>query len=37
VGGSHSYAHPAVYQGTVTVSASGTATVTAHFIVRWRG
>jgi len=37
VGGSHSYAHPAVYQGTVTVSASGTATVTTHFTVRWRG
>jgi hexosaminidase len=37
VGGSHGYAHPAVYHGTVTVSASGTATVTAHFIVRWKG
>jgi hexosaminidase len=37
VSGSHSYAHPGVYDGTVTVSASGTATVTAHFIVRWRG
>src|SRR5258708_27436519 len=36
VGGSHSYVHPAVYQGTVTVSASGTATSTAHLIVRWR-
>jgi len=37
VGGSHSYAHPGVYDGTVTVSASGTATVTAHFIVRSTG
>ena len=37
VGGSHSYARPGVYHGTVTVSASGTATVTAHFTVRWMG
>jgi hexosaminidase len=34
VGGSHSYARPGVYHGTVTISASGTATVTAHFTVR---
>jgi hypothetical protein len=26
--------NPGVYIGTVTVSASGTATVTAHFTVR---
>jgi hexosaminidase len=37
VGGSHRYAHPGVYHGTVTVSASGTAVVTAHFTVRWMG
>jgi hexosaminidase len=37
VGGNHRYAHPGVYNGTVTVSAPGTATVTAHFIVRWTG
>jgi hexosaminidase len=37
VGGSHSYAHPGKYDGTVTVSASGTAAVTAHFTVRWTG
>ncbi len=37
VGGSHTYAHPGVYHATVTVSASGTATVTASFIVRWMG
>jgi hexosaminidase len=37
VGGSHNYAGPGVYDGTVTVSASGTATVTAHFTVRWMG
>jgi hexosaminidase len=37
VSGSHSYARPGVYDGTVTVSASGTAAVTAHFIVRWMG
>jgi hexosaminidase len=37
VGGSHSYAHPGEYDGTVTVSASGTAAVTARFIVRWTG
>jgi len=37
VGGSHSYAHPGVYVGTVTVSASGTAAVTAHFLVRATG
>jgi hexosaminidase len=37
VSGSHSYAHPGVYSGTVTVSAVGTAPVTAHFTVRWHG
>jgi len=37
VGGSHTYARPGVYHATVTVSASGTATVTASFIVRWMG
>ncbi|HEX6454744.1 MAG TPA: beta-N-acetylhexosaminidase [Trebonia sp.] len=37
VAGSHSYPHPGVYDGEVTVSASGTAAVTAHFIVRWAG
>jgi hexosaminidase len=37
VGGHHRYAHPGVYRGAVTVSAPGTATVTAHFIVRWAG
>jgi hexosaminidase len=34
VAGSHSYARPGVYDGELTVSASGTAAVTAHFIVR---
>ena len=37
VGGQHRYAHPGVYLGAVTVSAPGTATVTAHFLVRWAG
>jgi hexosaminidase len=37
VGGQHRYAHPGVYLGTVTVSAPGTATVTAHFLVRSAG
>jgi hexosaminidase len=37
VGGSHRYAHPGVYHGAASVSASGTATVTAHFVVRWAG
>jgi hexosaminidase len=37
VGGSHRYAHPGVYHATVTVSASGTATVTARFTVRVTG
>ena len=37
VGGSHQYAHPGVYQATVTVSASGTTTVTARFTVRVTG
>jgi hexosaminidase len=37
VAGSHSYARPGVYDGELTVSASGTAAVTAHFIVRWTG
>jgi hexosaminidase len=37
VRGSHSYGHPGVYHGTVTVSASGTAAVTTHFIVHWMG
>jgi hexosaminidase len=34
VGGSHTYARPGVYHGTVTVTAAGTAAVTAHFTVR---
>jgi hexosaminidase len=33
VGGGHRYAHPGVYRGTVTVSAPGTAAVTAHFFL----
>jgi hexosaminidase len=37
VSGSHSYAHPGVYSGTVTVSAAGTPPVTAQFTVRWHG
>jgi hexosaminidase len=37
VSGSHRYAHPGVYQGTVTVTAAGTAPVTSHFTVRWPG
>jgi len=37
VDGSHSYAHPGIYLGSVTVSAAGTPPVTAHFIVRWHG
>ncbi len=35
VGGSHRYRRPGVYSGTVTVSAPGTATVTAPFTMRW--
>ena len=31
--GTHTYAKPGAYQATVTVSASGTASVTAHFNV----
>jgi hexosaminidase len=34
VNGSHSYPRPGVYSGTVTVSAAGTAPVTAGFTVR---
>jgi len=37
VTGSHSYAHPGVYFGTVTVSAAGPPAVTVHFTVRWHG
>jgi hexosaminidase len=37
VGGSHRYARPGVYRATVTVSAAGTATVTARFTVRVTG
>jgi hexosaminidase len=33
VGGAHTYAAPGAYQATVTVSAQGAATVTAHFTV----
>jgi hexosaminidase len=33
VGGVHTYAVPGTYQATVTVSAQGAATVTAHFTV----
>jgi hexosaminidase len=33
VGGSHHYAHPGLYHATVTVSASGTATVTTGITV----
>jgi hexosaminidase len=37
VGGSHQYAHPGLYHATVTVSASGTATVTTGVTVRVTG
>jgi len=33
VAGTHTYAKPGVYQATVTVSASGATSVTAHFTV----
>ena len=33
VAGTHTYAAPGAYQATVTVSASGAASVTAHFTV----
>jgi hypothetical protein len=33
VAGAHTCAKPGVYQATVTVSASGAASVTAHFTV----
>jgi hexosaminidase len=33
IGGTHTYAAPGVYHATVTVSASGAASVTAHFTV----
>src|SRR6266480_291881 len=33
IGGAHTYAKPGLYQATVTVSASGAASVTAHFTV----
>jgi hexosaminidase len=33
IGGAHTYAAPGVYHATVTVSASGAASVTAHFTV----
>jgi hexosaminidase len=33
VAGAHTYAKPGAYQATVTVSASGAASVTAHFTV----
>ena len=33
VAGTHTYAKPGVYQATVTVSASGAASVTANFTV----
>jgi hypothetical protein len=33
IGGAHTYAKPGAYQATVTVSASGAASVTAHFTV----
>jgi hexosaminidase len=33
VAGSHAYAQPGAYQATVTVSASGATSVTAHFTV----
>jgi len=33
IAGTHTYAKPGVYQATVTVSASGTASVTAYFTV----
>ncbi len=33
VSGTHAYAKPGVYQATVTVSASGATSVTAHFTV----
>jgi hexosaminidase len=33
IAGAHTYAQPGVYQATVTVSASGAASVTAHFTV----
>ena len=37
VGGSHQYAHAGLYHATVTVSASGTATVTTGVTVRVTG
>jgi hexosaminidase len=33
IAGTHTYAKPGVYQATVTVSATGAASVTAHFTV----
>jgi hexosaminidase len=33
VAGTHTYAKPGTYQATVTVSASGATSVTAHFTV----
>jgi hypothetical protein len=33
VAGAHTYANAGVYQARVTVSASGAASVTAHFTV----
>jgi hexosaminidase len=33
IAGTHTYAKPGVYQATVTVSASGAASVTAHFTI----
>jgi len=33
IAGAHTYANPGAYQATVTVSASGAASVTAHFTV----
>ena len=37
VAGRHTYARPGVYEGSLTVSAPGTAAVTAGFTVRWAG
>ncbi|MGH3155591.1 MAG: beta-N-acetylhexosaminidase [Streptosporangiaceae bacterium] len=35
--GQHEYSHPGVYQGTITVSATGTPSVTVPFTVSWQG
>jgi hexosaminidase len=37
VSGSHTYAHPGVYDATLTVTAAHTSPATVHFVVRWHG